>query len=202
MSAIPEPRYTLEEYLARERDAPYKNEFYRGQIFAMSGGSPRHNLIAGNMFARLHHRLRGTGCRPYNSAQRIRIAAVDLCTYPDVSVICGELQLDRQDREAVVNPRVIIEVLSPTTESYNRSKKFDFYCELESLRDYILVAQDEPQVERFVRQDDGSWMLTVFKGLAAVLEFPALACTLPLSEIYQDVTFGPKVNFPPRALPS
>ncbi len=192
MSAVPQPHYTLEDYLARERVAEYKSEFYCGQIFAMSGGSPRHNTISVNIVASLRGRLRGTGCRPYNSDQRIRIPTVGLSTYPDVSVVCGELQLDSQDREAINNPRVILEVLSPTTESYNRGKKFDFYRELESLQEYILVAQDEPQVERFVRQVDGSWLLTVFKGLAAVLELPALSCVLPLAEIYEDVTFGPE----------
>jgi Uma2 family endonuclease len=136
--------------------------------------------------------LRGTPCRPYNSDQRIRIPANGLSTYPDVSVVCGEFQLDAQDREAIVNPRVIFEVLSKSTESYDRGKKFDLYRQLESLREYILVAQDEPHVERFVRQEDGSWLLNVYKGLDAVLELPTLACALPLAEIYEDVTFGPE----------
>jgi len=192
MSAVPEPRYTIEEYLARERVAPYKSEYYRGQIFAMAGGTPRHNTTGGNIFAGLRGRLRGTPCRPYNSDQRIGIPANGLSTYPDISVVCGELQLDPQDREAIVNPRVIFEVLSKSTESYDRGKKFDLYRQLESLREYILVAQDEPHVERFVRQEDGSWLLNVFKGLGAVLELPTLACALPLSEIYEDVTFGPE----------
>jgi Uma2 family endonuclease len=190
MSAVPEPRYTIEEYLARERVAPYKSEYYRGQIFAMAGGTPRHNTTGGNIFASLRGRLRGTHCRPYNSDQRIRIPTNGLSTYPDISVVCGELQLDPQDREAIVNPRVIFEVLSKSTESYDRGKKFDLYRQLESLREYILVAQDEPHVERFVRQEDGSWLLKVFKGLDAVLELPTLACALPLAEIYEDVTFG------------
>ena len=190
MSAMPEPRYTVEEYLARERVAPHKSEYYRGQIFAMAGGTPRHNTTGGNIFARLRGLLRGTPCRPYNSDQRIRIPANGLSTYPDVSVVCGELQLDAQDRESIVNPRVIFEVLSKSTENYDRGKKFDLYRQLDSLREYILVAQDEPHVERFVRQEDGSWLLTVFKEMEAVLELPTLACVLPLSEIYEDVTFG------------
>lgn len=192
MSAVLEPRYTIEEYLAREQVAPYKSEFYRGQIFAMSGGTPRHNKVSGNIFGTLWGRLRGSSCSPYNSDQRIRIPSNGLSTYPDVSVVCGELQLDAQDPDAVVNPRVIFEVLSKSTESYDRGKKFDLFRQLDSLREYILVTQDEPQVERFVRQDDGSWNLTVFKGLEALLELPALECELPLREIYEDIKFGPE----------
>ncbi len=190
MSAVLEARYTLAEYLEREQTATYKSEFYRGQIFAMSGGTPQHSAVGGNVFASLRGRLRGSPCRPYNSDLKIRIPANGLTTYPDVSVICGELQLDAQAPEAINNPRIIVEVLSKSTESYDRGKKFDLYRQLESLREYILVAQDEPHVERFVRQDDGSWVLTVFKGLASVLELPTLACALPLAEIYEDVTFG------------
>ena len=156
----------------------------------MAGGTPRHNTTGGNIFASLRGRLRGTPCRPYSSDQRIRIPANGLSTYPNVSVVCGELQLDSQDRDAIVNPRVIFEVLSKSTESYDRGKKFDLYRQLESLREYILVTQDEPHVERFVRQNDGSWNLNVFKGLDALLELPTIACVLPLSEIYEDVTFG------------
>ena len=163
----------------------------------MSGGSPRHNTITINLATSLRGRLRGTPCRPYNSDQRIRIPANGLSTYPDVSVVCGELQLDSQDHNAVINPRVIFEVLSTSTENYNRGKKFDLYRQLDSLQEYILVAQDEPQVERFVRQSDGSWLLTVFKGLEAGLELATLGCALPLSEIYEDVTFGPEESATP-----
>ena len=192
MSAVPKPRYTFEEYLARERVAPGKSEYYRGEIFAMAGGSVRHNTIGGNVFASLRGHLRGSPCRPCNSDQRIRIPANGLSTYPDVSVVCSEIQTDTLDHDAIVNPRVIFEVLSNSTESYDRGKKFDLYRQLDSLQEYILVAQDEPLVERFVRQDDGSWLLTVLKGQDAVLEFQSLAAVLPLSEIYEDVTFGPE----------
>lgn len=191
MSAVPVTQFTLAEYLAREQTAPCKSEFYRGHIFAMSGGTPQHSAVGGNIFASLRGRLRGTPCRPYNSDLKIRIPANGLITYPDVSVICGELQLDPQAPEAINNPRVIIEVLSKSTESYDRGKKFGLYRQLESLREYILVAQDEPHVERFVRQDDGSWLLTEFKGLEAVVELTTLNCALPLAEIYEDVTFVP-----------
>lgn len=192
MSAIPAPRYTLDEYLARERVAEYKSEFYRGEIFAMAGGSPRHNRVSGNLFASLHNRLRGKPCRPYASDQRLRIPANGLSTYPDISIVCGELQCDELDHHGLVNPRVLIEVLSPSTEGYCRGKKFLLYRQLESLQEYVLVAQDEPLIERYVRQKDGSWLFTVFKGLEAELDFPTVGCSVPFSEIYEDVKFGPE----------
>ena len=192
MSAVPKPTYTFEEYLAREKNALTKSEYYRGQIFAMAGASPRHNMIAVNAVASLRVRLRGSPCRPFHSDQRIRIPASGLATYPDVSIVCGDLQLDAVDRDAIVNPRVICEVLSKSTESYDRGKKFDLYRQLESLQEYVLVAQDEPQVDHYVLQAHGSWLLTVFKGLEAKLEFPSLSIELLLSEIYEDIEFGPE----------
>ena len=192
MSAVLKHQITFEEYLAKERIAEGKSEYYRGQIFSMSGGSPRHNTIRVNITSSLRSRLRGSPCRPFNSDQRIRIQANGLSTYPDVSVVCGEFQVDDADRDAIVNPRVIFEVLSQSTESYDRGKKFDLYRQLDSLLEYILVSQDEALVERFSRQENGSWLLTVFKGLNTELELQTLASNLPLSEIYEDVKFGPE----------
>lgn len=189
MSAVPRPLLTYQEYLARERSASSKSEFYRGQIFAMAGGSVRHNTISGNVFASLRSQLRGTTCRPFNSDQRIRIPANGLATYPDVSVVCGEFDVDAEDVDAITNPVVIFEVLSTTSESYDRGKKFDFYRQLESLREYILISQEEAQVERFVRQDDGSWNLTLFKGLESELKLQSLG-SLALAVIYEDVVFS------------
>jgi Uma2 family endonuclease len=201
MSAVPKQSYSLDEYLALERIASCKNEYYRGQIFAMSGGSPRHNTIGINLAASLRARLRGSPCRPYNSDQRIHIPAIGLSTYPDLSIVCGELKLDSRDRDAIVNPRVIVEVLSRSTERYDRGKKFDFYRQLEPLLEYVLVNQDDPQVERFVRQEDGNWLLSVYKGLDAKLDLVTIDCVLPLMEIYEDVKFGPE-EIPPPGLPS
>lgn len=196
MSAVPITLYTLAEYLAREEGAEYKSEFYQGQIFAMSGGSPEHNTASVNILTALRGRLRGLPCRPFNSDQQIRIPPNGLVAYPDVSVVCGELQRDPKAPNAINNPSVVFEVLSDSTENYNRGKKFDLYRQLESLREYILVAQDEAHVERFVRQADDSWLLTVFKGLDAVVELATLGCSLTLAEVYEDVTFPP-----PKPLP-
>ena len=200
MSAVSVSQYTLAEYLAREETAVYKSEFYRGQIFAMSGGTLEHNTVGGNVFTALRIRLRGSPCLPFNSDQRIRIPGNGLVTYPDVSIVCGGPQRDPQSPTAVNNPSVIFEVLSDSTESYDRGKKFDLYRQLESLREYILVAQDEAHVERFVRQADDSWLLTVFKGLDAVLELTTLGCSLPLAEVYEDVTFPPPKPLPELAV--
>ena len=192
MSAVPKNQFTIEEYLARERVAEGKSEFYRGQIFAMAGGSPRHNTLSVNIASSLRGRLRGLPCRPFNSDQRIRTQANGLITYPDVSVVCGEFQVDSADRDAIVNLRVIFEVLSQSTESYDRGKKFELSRQLDSLEEYILVLQDEALIERFSRQENGSWLLTVFMGLEAELELQSVATNLPLSEIYEDVKFGPE----------
>ena len=200
MSAVPVIQHTLAEYLAREETAVYKSEFYHGQIFAMSGGTPEHNSVSVNILTALRGRLRGSPCRPFNSDQQIRIPPNGLVTYTDVSVVCGELQRDPQAPNAINNPSVIVEVLSDSTENYNRGKKFDLYRQLESLREYILVAQDEPHVERFVRQADDSWLLTVFKGPDAVLELTTLGCHLPLAEVYEDVTFPPPKPLPDLAV--
>ncbi|NQV23122.1 MAG: Uma2 family endonuclease [Rhodopirellula sp.] len=192
MSAVPESRLSLEEYLSRERVAEYKSEFYQGEIFAMTGGSPTHNDISVNIVAALKNSLRGRGCRPSASDQRIRIPANGLCTYPDASVVCGDREFDDIDTDAITNPVVIFEVLSKSTERYDRGKKFDLYRELHSLREYVLVSQNEAQVERFVRQDDGNWLLTVLKGPEAILKFASFEVSLTLSEIYEDVDFQPE----------
>ena len=196
MSAAPLTQYTLAEYLDREETAVGRSEFYRGQIFAMSGGTPEHSEASVNILTSLRGRLRGTPCRPYNSDLRIRIPANGLTTYPDVAVVCGELQRDPLAITAINNPSVIFEVLSDSIESYDRGKKFGLYRQLESLREYILVAQDEAHVERYVRQADDSWLLTVFKGLDAVVQLTTLGCSLPLSEVYEDVTFPPSKPSP------
>ncbi len=189
MSAVTKPRYTFQEYLVRERAATEKSEYYRGQIFEVACRPIRHNKISGNLFAALHQSLRDSSCQPFHSDQRIRIQANGLATYPDVTIVCGEMELDSEDPDSITSPSVIFEVLSKSTERYDRGKKFDLYRELPSLCDYVLVSQDEPQVERFTRQPDGSWLLTVIKGIDAALELPPVG-TLPLAEIFRGVTFG------------
>jgi Uma2 family endonuclease len=190
MSAVPQPHLTYQEYLARERVAEYKNEYYQGEIFAMTGGTPEHNTASVNTLAGLHRQLIGSGCRPFNSDQRIRIPASGLATYPDISVFCGRPQRDELDSDAFNNPRLIIEILSTSTESYDRGQKFARYRELDSLLEYVLVSQRELNVERFARRDDGTWVLTVLQGMDAVLRFESIEAELTLAEIYRDVDFA------------
>jgi len=189
MSAVPQSHVTYQEYLARERVAEFKNEYYQGEIFAMTGFTPEHNTANGNAFACLYGRLQGGGCRIMNSAQRIRIPANGLATYPDISVYCETPQRDEIDNDAFNNPRVIIEVLSKSTERYDRGVKFARYRELDSRLEYVLISQSEPNVERFARRDDGTWVLTVLQGMDAVLQFESIEAELTLAEIYRDVDF-------------
>ena len=191
MSAIVKPKWlSYAEYLERERVAATKNEYYAGEIFAMAGGSRRHNSITGNIFAALYTKLTHASCRPFLSDQRIRISQLDLGTYPDLSVVCGELEGDMIDPEAITNPCVLVEVLSPSTESYDRGKKFDFYRQIDSLEEYVLVSQQEPIVERFKRQPNGDWLLTVYKGLEATLNLTSIQTDLQLQDIYRFVDWS------------
>jgi Uma2 family endonuclease len=203
MSVAAVQRYfTLAEYLAREAAATFKSEFYRGEIFAMAGGTPEHNIVAVNVLGSLWGMLAGKSCRPFNSDQQIRIRANGLITYPDISIVCGDLQRDPDSSNAINNPSVIVEVLSDSTESYDRGKKFGLYRQLESLREYILIAQDEAHVERYVRQADDTWVLTIYSGLDAQLEVATVNCSLPLNEIYSGVTFPPPKPHPDFAVRS
>jgi Uma2 family endonuclease len=194
MSTVPEKRwYTLQEYLAAEERSPIKHEFYRGEVFAMAGGTPQHNRIAGNIFARLHRFLEGTPCEPFGSDQRIRVPAADLTTYPDVSVVCGELALDPLDRHAITNPRVIFEVLSESTENYDRGPKFELYQKLDSLAEYIVVSQTEAKIIHYARQDNGSWLYRLIVGKEATLRLPSIDCELPLAAIYRGAELEPEI---------
>lgn len=183
-------RFSYAEYLERENAAPTKSEFYAGEIFAMAGGSRRHNSITGNFFAHLYAKLSSAPCRPFMSDQRIRISTLNLGTYPDVSVVCGEPEGDKADPEAITNPRVLVEVLSQSTESYDRGRKFSYYRRIESLEEYVLVSQDEPLVERFKRQPGGDWMLRVFEGVEAILNLESIQVVLPLKDIYRQIDWN------------
>lgn len=191
MSAIVKPiNLSYIEYLEHERVATIKSEYYAGEVFAMAGASRRHNSITGNMFAALYNKLADSSCRPFLSDQRIRISELDLGTYPDLSVVCGKLEGDKVDTEAITNPRVLVEVLSDSTESYDRGKKFDFYRQIDSLEEYVLVSQQEPIVERFKRQPNGDWLLTVYKGLDATLNLTSIQTELCLMDIYRFVDWS------------
>ncbi|MEX2173539.1 MAG: Uma2 family endonuclease [Pirellulaceae bacterium] len=194
MSAVPPDRrrISLAEYLAWEARSGGKHEFYRGEVFAMAGASLRHNRIATNILARLYQSLEGGPCEVFGSDQRIRIDAVDLSTYPDVSVICGGVQVDAVDRHGVTNPRVIVEVLSKSTENYDRGRKFEFYQHLQSFMEYVLVYQDEPKVIHYVREDNGRWSYKLLVGEQETLRLESIDSELPFAAVYRNVKFGPE----------
>ena len=199
MSSATQRRFSVAEYLAREERSEIKHEFYRGEIFAMSGGSRAHATINGNIYFQLRNRLAGKGCAPSPADQRIQIPKIGLHTYPDVSIVCGKPEFDLIDREANTNPIVIIEVLSPSTERYDRTIKFGFYRNLPSLKQYVLVAQDEARVETFVRNENDAWIFADAVGIETSVQFPPLQCELLLAEIYEGVELdpaGPRLNPP------
>ena len=182
------PTLTPAEYLAFERQqTDAKHEYLNGQITAMSGASREHNLIVGNAFASLHAQLRGRGCEVYSNDMRVHIPATGLYTYPDIVALCGEPVFEGDQFDTLLNPHVIIEVLSSSTEAYDRGAKFAHYRSIESLQAYVLIAQDRPHIELFERGTDGRWVLSEAKGLESRLELEALGCILELSEVYERI---------------
>ncbi len=186
-------RYTIEEYVRLERDAVDKHEFHEGEILAMSGGTVAHSLITMNVGSSLHRRLQGKRCRTYDSNLRVRMHGTERYVYPDVTIICGPPQFDPDDStgESIVNPSVIVEVLSPSTASYDRTIKFDWYRRTPSLTEYVMVSQDSPRIEVFRRESEQTWALEVSLGPEASARIPSIDVTLPLSEVYAGVEFPP-----------
>ncbi|HET6252307.1 MAG TPA: Uma2 family endonuclease [Tepidisphaeraceae bacterium] len=195
--------FTPQEYYDLESLATYRSDYYRGEIFAMAGGTPRHSLICGNLIRELGIILKKTPCAVYESNLRLKNKFTGLRNYPDVSVYCGALEYDEEDstRQTVVNPTVLFEVLSPSTEAYDRGFKAQGYRRIESLRAYVLVSQDKAHIEIFERDDDGSWSLREAAGLETLLGIPPLGIQLPLAEIYARVDFSAPDSEPtaPRA---
>jgi Uncharacterized protein conserved in cyanobacteria len=154
MSTQSKIRYTPEEYLALERASAYKSEYYDGEVFAMSGASRRHVLIVTNLVTQLATQLKKRACEVYSADMRLKIEITRAYTYPDVIVVCGEPQFSDKQKDTLINPTVIIEVLSESTQGYDRGGKFEQYRTLESFKEYLLISQDKPHVEHFVRQAD------------------------------------------------
>jgi Uma2 family endonuclease len=181
------PRVSEDEYLRLDRAAEYKSEFLDGEIFAMSGGSLRHSLLASNWTTWMSNQLKGKGCRVFTSDARVRTAKTGSYLYPDVSVVCGGPQTHENSNDILINPQLVIEVLSPSTAGYDRGKKFERYREIESLRDYLLIHADSPHVEHFARQQDASWIFREYCGLEAAVPIASLDCIVGLAEVYSDV---------------
>jgi Uma2 family endonuclease len=193
MSAVPKPhKLTVAEYFASEEKAERRSEFFNGEMFAMAGASREHNIITRNLVVMLHARLQGTPCEVFFTELRVKVERTGLYTYPDLLIVCGPEEYAPENRDTLVNPKVIIEVLSPSTERYDRTTKFRHYKQLPSVMEYVLVAQDEPLIERYVRQVDTSWGQVDFVGLDASLSLGTLPAVAPLAEIYRGVEFPPR----------
>jgi Uma2 family endonuclease len=187
MAIQPTRFITPEDYLARERQADHKNEYLNGTIIAMVGTSRAHNLIVWNVLGMLYNQMRGRTCEAYGNDMRVKVSVTGLYTYPDVAALCGEVQLEDAQQDTLLNPSTIIEVLSPSTEAYDRGAKFAHYRALTSLREYVLIAQDTPRVELYERQPDDRWLLTAVEGLEITVTVPSIDCVLKLAEIYEKV---------------
>jgi Uma2 family endonuclease len=190
MSTVPKPYLSADEYLARERAADFKSEYYRGEMFAMAGASREHNLIVGNIVREAGQSLKDKPCEVYPSDMRVKVTASGLYTYPDVTIACGELQFEDAEVDTLLNPTVLFEVLSENTEAYDRGAKSVHYRKLTSLKEYVLVAQDHPSIEQYIRQEDGSWLLRDASDLGDMLELASLKIRLPIPEIYRRVEFS------------
>ena len=172
---------TEERYLQLEREAETRSEFHDGQMFAMAGGSLNHSLLASTMCALLYRQL-PQGCRIFNTDMRIKVAKGGLYTYADCGVVCGDPQLAGKDN--LLNPVLIVEVLSPSTEAYDRGAKFEAYRTIESFREYLLIHQDRRHAEYYSKQHDGSWLLREYSGTQAVISIASLSAVISLGELY------------------
>jgi Uma2 family endonuclease len=188
MSSDPKTLLTEEEYLVIERQAEFRSEFHEGEMFAMAGASRQHNRIVTNIVTALDNQLRKRPCNVYSSDMRVKIVSTGLFTYPDLVVTCGEEMFADHEQDILLNPLVIFEVLSDSTEAYDRGKKFEQYQSIDSLSTYVLVAQDAQRVERYVRQEDGrTWLYTEAREADAVVRIEAILCDLKLEDVYAKV---------------
>jgi Uma2 family endonuclease len=181
---------TPTEYLEAERRAETKSEYFDGQVFAMSGASLRHNLIVGNLLAGLHTQLKGRPCRVLPSDMRVHVPT-GLYTYPDVTVTCGAPKLEDEHFDTLLNPTLLIEVLSDSTERYDRGRKTEHYRQIESLQEYLLVSQEEAHIERYLRQSEREWLLTEAIGFEERISLPSIDCVIALRDVYDRVFEAP-----------
>jgi Uma2 family endonuclease len=188
MSSQRKTHLSSEEYLALERKAETRSEYLDGDMVAMSGGSREHNLIVTNFIRELSAQLKGRPCEVFSNDMRVKVSPTGLYTYPDVVVVCGEPQFEDANVDTLMNPTVLVEVLSDSTESYDRGVKFGHYRKVESLIEYLLVAQHEYRIEQYVRQPEGPWVRSDVRGLTSTLNLPSIQCAIPMAEIYDRVT--------------
>ncbi|AUB82501.1 Uma2 family endonuclease [Candidatus Thiodictyon syntrophicum] len=190
MSIQPQPYYSFEDYLATERAcSDAKHEYVAGEVFAMAGASYNHNLISTNLASELRQQLKPRPCTVLANDMRLRVEVADACAYPDVVVLCERPMFHDRRRDVLTDATLVAEVLSPSTEGYDRGGKFALYRDLPSLRQYVLIAQDRPAVDLFTRQADGRWLLEAYTDPAVPIRFESIGCTLTLGEVYDKVEF-------------
>ena len=190
MSALPQLKYSISEYLQMEAQAVEKHEFYQGEIFAMAGASIQHNQVVANILADVHVHLRSSkNCRIFPSDLKIHCPANSLFTYPDLSVICGKIETLPSHNDVVTNPAVIIEVLSASTQDYDRGSKFKLYRDIPSLKEYFLISSFEYLIEKYKKQADGAWLLTVYH-LHDSFNIDSIAFQIPATNVYRDVVLA------------
>jgi Uma2 family endonuclease len=190
MSSQPSTFLTPAEYLEIERPAEWKSEYFQGKMVEMPRVNRRHVSIVGNLMSELGSHLKKRACGVYASNLRLRVAAIDFYTYPDIMVICGYPQMDGDQDDIVLNPILIAEVLSEPTQDYDRGEKFQRYQNLPSMLEYLAVAQDAPRIEHWTRQPDGRWLLANSEGMDASIQLASIDCSLPLAEIYDRIDFN------------
>lgn len=187
MTAQPKRSWTVEDYLAFERTSELKHEYFGSDIFAMAGASAAHNIITANIVASLHQQVVDRNCTVFPSDMRLKIVEHTLYTYPDVTVVCGEVHYEDNEQDILLNPTVIIEVLSPSTENYDRGKKSHYYRTIPSLQEYILVSQDDQHIEHFTRYSEHQWLFSEVTNEGGVVQLTSIDCTLALADVYKKV---------------
>jgi len=190
MAGPAEQLFTPDEYLAFERASETKHEYFNGRIYAMAGASLAHNMICHNLGAELHAKLEGGKCRALGSDMRVKVPATGLYTYPDAVVVCGKPILEDNEMDTLLNPKVIFEVLSRTTERYDRGEKFIHFQSVESLTDYVLISQDRKRVEVFTRGEAGQWIVSRVEPPERIIQLRSIGCALEVDELYDGVEFG------------
>ena len=189
MSAHAQPRLSEEQYLEIERKAEFRHQFYDGVMYAMSGGSSTHAFLIASLSREFGNLFKNRPCRVATSDLRVRVSRGGLYTYPDVVVVCGNLSFADDQKDTLTNPTMLVEVLSSSTEAYDRGFKAEQYRQIESLREYVLVSQSRPHIEVFTKSASGHWVLSEFTGLDTTCRFDSVDCSIPLAEIYDKIVF-------------
>lgn len=188
-------RYTLEQYLAIEKKSNSKHEYFENEIFRMAGASDAHNEIFSNLFFQIASKLKGTSCRPYGSDKRLHIPENSLYTYPDISIYCNGLKHSANDKDSSILPTVIVEILSDSTQTYDRGDKFKLYRDIPSLKEYILIDSLKATIESFFLNQNNNWELQVYTGQTEYLKFKSLTIDIAIQDIYENVPLKQLILF-------